>query len=149
MQPNTSSDFVADKVMAILVLIGAVCGGCAGIGMLGFGGLAGAVGVAGASGGAEGSGQVATAGGLVMLLGILYLGLAVVAFIGAIGMLKSQRKGFNITMIVMGALAIVGVITMVAAGGGPQSIIGIAIDLLIAGYCWGRLNGKIGPAIPA
>jgi hypothetical protein len=152
LQPNTGSgDFVADKVMAIVVMIGALCGGCGGLALAGLGGLVGGLGAAGAAGsagqtGAAEAATVAAAGGITMVLGILFLILAVVAFIGAIGMLKTQRKGFNLTMISMALLTVLGIILMVTGGGAAQSIVGIVIDLAIAGYCWGRLNGKIGPA---
>lgn len=73
LQPNTSSsgDFVADKVMAILVFIGAACGLCAGAMLAGLSGMVGALGAAGAaSGGGTEAGAVAGMGALGVVFGI-------------------------------------------------------------------------------
>lgn len=135
-------------------MIGGICGGCAGLGLVGLMGFVGAAGVAGAAGSAGQPGsteaaQVAAVGGIGMLIGVLYLALGIAAFVGSIGMLKTQRKGFTITMIVMALLGVLSIVSMVTLQGGVQSIVGLVIDLGLAFYCWGRLNGKIGPALPA
>jgi hypothetical protein len=151
LQPNTSSsgDFVADKVMAILVFIGAACGLCGGLMLAGFSGFVGAIGAAGAaSGGGTDAGAVAGFGALGVVFGIAYIILAIVAVMGAIGMLQTKRKGFTQVMMVMGILALLTLVGLVMWHTGVGGIIGLVIDLALAGYCWGRLNGKIGPAIP-
>jgi len=149
LQPNSGSgDFVADKVMAILVFIGAACGFCGGLLLFGIGGFAGAAGASGAaSGGGAEAAAVAGFGAMGMLFGVGYIALAIAAIVGAIGMLKSTRKGLNLVMIVMGILAVLSIAGIVLFKSGAQGMVGTAIDLGLAGYCWARLNGKLGPAV--
>lgn len=129
-------------------MIGSLCGGCFGLGVAGLGGLLGGLGLAGvaAGGGNAGANEAAAVGGLTLALGIAYVAIGIVSFIGAILMLMGRRKGFSLTMIAMLALTVLSVVLAVTGGGGSM-FAGFIIDGALAYYCWGRLNGKIGPPV--
>lgn len=140
MQPNTgSTDFVADKVIGILMIIFSICGAVAGLAVLGIGGAAAAIG--GSAGGADGGSAVA-AGGMAMIIGVLILAISVARIYAGFKIFGAKRIGFMIGMITSVILILLNLVQF-----NVGSIVGIAISVALAGYCWGRMNGKIGPAL--
>lgn len=138
LQPNSGSgDFVADKVIGILMIVFSICGALAGLAVLGIGGLAAGVGATSQSGG-----QAVAAGGMAMVIGILILAISVARIYAGIMMLKAARIGFMIGMITSLIAIALSLFSF-----SPQSIVSIVISGALAYYCWGRMNGKIGPAL--
>lgn len=154
LRPNVERGFIlenshpADKPLGIIIMVlNAVCG--VGLGLLAMvGGAAlGAMGGAAAAGSgasageaAAGAGAAAAAGGLVAILGVVSIILGIAGIAMGFGIMKSLRWGFTVGMIVSALNFIVNIFQL------PQGIIGMAISGAIAYFCWGRLNGKIGPA---
>ena len=140
LQPNVgSTDFAADKVIGILMIIFSICGAVAGLAVLGIGGAAAAIG--GSAGGADGGSAVA-AGGMAMIVGILILAISVARIFAGFKIFGAKRIGFMIGMITSIILIVLNLVQFSVG-----SIVGIAISVALAGYCWGRMNGKIGPAL--
>lgn len=137
LQPNTgTTDFAADKVIGILMIIFSICGAFVGLAALGIGGLATAVGASG------GGGDAIAGGGMVMVVGILVLAISVARIYAGFKIFGAKRIGFMIGMITSLIAVVLALVSF-----STQSIISIVISLALAYYCWGRMNGKIGPAL--
>lgn len=140
LQPNTgSTDFVADKVIGILMIIFSICGAVAGLAVLGIGGAAAAIG--GSAGGADG-GQVVAAGGMAMIIGILILAISVARIYAGFKIFAAKRIGFMIGLITSLVLVVLNLVNFSVG-----AMFSILISLFLGFYCWGRMNSKIGPPL--
>jgi hypothetical protein len=137
-QPET---FQADKIMGIILIVLAALGACGSLALVGIGGLGTAAGVAAKD--AEGSTAVATAGGGLMIFGVLLLAICVVEIVGGVWIIKSLRKGF-MTIAVLGAI---GLVVNIVAGAMAHSFnfFGLGTGLIFPIYSVLRLMGNVGP----
>lgn len=142
------SPYAKDKTWGIVVVALSVLGICCGLGIAGAGSLFGAFGASTVAGdavrnGADAGAQMAFLG-FGGLLAILGLGLVVCSGLqvaGGFGIMASRRWGFNLTL-AFSAISILFHLPGVLHGTG---IVGVAVNGVIAWYCWSRLSGKDGP----
>lgn len=121
------------------MIIFSICGAVAGLAVLGIGGAAAAIG--GSAGGRDG-GQAVAAGGLAMILGILILAISIARIYAGFKIFAARRIGFLIGLVTSLILVVLNLVNF-----NVGSMLGILISLFLGYYCWGRMNGKIGPAL--
>ena len=139
-----------DKAWGIGIILTSILGVCCGLGLAGLGGAVGALGAGaitrGATPGSSPSDDLAAGAGFGLVAGIMaFIGIAIfvcsaIQVAGGIGVMKSQRWGFTLTL-VLSAISILLNLGHALQGTG---VIGILISGAIAYYCWARLAGKMG-----
>jgi hypothetical protein len=77
------------------------------------------------------------AGGMVMIVGIIFLIASIAAIIGAVGIIKSAKWGLTLTFVIGLLLVLLSVV--------PFNPIGLVLGLFQAIYCGLRLFGNVGP----
>ena len=132
-----------DKTWGIAIIILSSLGICCGLSVAGLGGVLGFFGVL--AGGASNDGNaklgLGLGGGLLAFVGFAILAVSAIQVAGGFGVMASRRWGFSLTL-VLSALSIILHLPGVVHGTG---VMGVAINAVIAWYCWSRLSGKDGP----
>lgn len=137
-RPQVPGEFLADKVIGIILMIlsalGVVGGICtaAGMSMIGLG--------AAVSGGGEEAVAGGALAGLGAVLGLIVIAWSAVGIVTGYGIMKSLRWGFLVG-------AILSAISVVFALVG-FNILGFLINGALFVYCLLRLMGRLGPPVP-
>jgi hypothetical protein len=133
--------FVMDTVMGVIMIVLAALGACGSLALIGIGGLGAAAGstVASEKGGVE----VAAAGGMAMVMGVILLAVCAAEVLGGVWMLKSLKKGFMLILIIGAIGLILNIVSGATAG--HFNFIGVGVGLIFPGYSAARLFGNFGP----
>lgn len=147
-RPDYSPGFYPkDKTWGIVIIVLSSLGICCGLAAAGLGGALGIAGAgvaaSGAASGASDAREAATGlgigGGVLAMIGFVVMASSAVQIAGGIGIMKSRRWGFLLT----GVLS--GISILLNLGQLPHGLVGMAINGIIAYYCWSRLSGREGP----
>jgi hypothetical protein len=133
--------FTMDMVMGIILIILSAFGACGSLALVGIGGAAGALGASAVK--EKGGAELAAGGGLIMVLGIVYLIGCVAYIVGGSWMITSKKKGLSLVVMVGAGLLVLSIIMSVVSG--SFSPVGIIIGLVFPGYAAARLYGNFGP----
>lgn len=136
-----NQDFVADKVIGILIMVLSVCGVIGGVMvMAGMGMLAAATSQAAQQGGQDAAGAAAAAGMFGMtgaILGFAIIAMCVVSIAVGFGIMKSAKWGFVLGSIWNGIGTVLNLVSF--------NVLGLLISGAILTYCILRMSGNVGP----
>lgn len=137
-------DFIADKVIGIIMIIFATCGLFAGIMIMAGGGMLGSLIASEAAKQPNVSASDAQAAAGLFGLGFAFLGglilvASIVSIINGIGIYKGAKWGFILGIVLNG----INVLLNMSAG--PVGFFSAAINIALLIYCVLRLTGNLGP----
>ena len=139
--PYAGGAYAKDKAWGIAIAILSSLGICCGLGIAGFGGMLGIASVGVAASDHSTAAGLGIGGGILAFVGFAILAVSAIQVAGGFGVMGSRRWGFTLTL----ALSAVSILLHLPGVVHGTGILGVAINGVIAWYCWSRLSGKDGP----